>query len=310
MPRNGSGTASLAEAPFTPGTTISSSAVNADFSDIIAMLTDSVAADGQTTMTGQLLGYPGSAAAPTYTFGSSPTNGFYLSGTNQIGLAIAGALVGFFNANGFNTTAGQPTGTPVGAIQDFAGSSAPAGWYLCYGQAVSRTTYATLFGIIGTTYGSGDGLTTFNLPDCRGRATYGVDNMGGTAANRITVAGGNFNATVLGGSGGNQNVTLLSGNLPATSLTFTGTPVQPTFTGAAIPPPSLALATGFGQVLIANGGGVQNFVINTLATASYTPSGTVGTITPAGNISTFGGSAGFSILSPAITFNKIIFAGA
>ena len=56
---------------------------------------------------------------------------------------------------------------PVGCVIPFAGAAAPTGWLLCQGQAVSRTTYAQLFSVIGTTYGSGDGSTTFNLPDMR-----------------------------------------------------------------------------------------------------------------------------------------------
>ena len=63
---------------------------------------------------------------------------------------------------------------PAGMIVPFAGSSAPAsGWLLCTGQAISRTTYSGLFNIIGTTYGSGDGSTTFNIPDMQGRVSVG-----------------------------------------------------------------------------------------------------------------------------------------
>lgn len=64
---------------------------------------------------------------------------------------------------------------PVGCVIPFAGAAAPTGWLLCQGQAVSRTTYAQLFSVIGTTYGSGDGSTTFNLPDMRGRVAVGSD---------------------------------------------------------------------------------------------------------------------------------------
>ncbi len=64
---------------------------------------------------------------------------------------------------------------PVGCVIPFAGAAAPTGWLLCQGQAISRTTYAQLFSVIGTTYGSGDGKTTFNLPDMRGRVAVGSD---------------------------------------------------------------------------------------------------------------------------------------
>ena len=64
---------------------------------------------------------------------------------------------------------------PTGSTQMFAGTSAPRGWLIADGRAVSRTTYAALFAVIGTTYGSGDGSTTFNLPDMRGVVVRGVD---------------------------------------------------------------------------------------------------------------------------------------
>lgn len=64
---------------------------------------------------------------------------------------------------------------PTGAIMDFAGEESPKGWLICNGSAVSRTTYAKLFKVIGTTFGSGDGSTTFNLPDMRKRVSVGKD---------------------------------------------------------------------------------------------------------------------------------------
>lgn len=66
-------------------------------------------------------------------------------------------------------------GTPVGTIQAYAGSTAPTGYLVADGSAVSRTTYAALFAVIGTTYGAGDGSTTFNLPDLRGRTAVGLN---------------------------------------------------------------------------------------------------------------------------------------
>jgi len=64
---------------------------------------------------------------------------------------------------------------PVGAVVSFAGSVAPTGWLMCDGSAVSRTYYSSLFTLLGTTYGSGDGSTTFNLPDLQGRVPVGYD---------------------------------------------------------------------------------------------------------------------------------------
>jgi microcystin-dependent protein len=94
----------------------------------------------------------------------------------------------------------------IGEIRQFAGiaASIPSGWYQCYGQAVSRTTYAAAFAALGTTWGAGDSSTTFNLPDLRGRVTAGLDNMGGSAADRITAGVSGIAGTTLGGSGGDQ----------------------------------------------------------------------------------------------------------
>ncbi len=62
-----------------------------------------------------------------------------------------------------------------GIVLPFAGAAAPTGWLLCQGQAVNRVTYAALFAVIGTTYGAGDGSTTFGVPDMRGEFPRGLD---------------------------------------------------------------------------------------------------------------------------------------
>lgn len=68
--------------------------------------------------------------------------------------------------------------TPIGTIAPFGGTSDPSYWLICDGRAVSRTDYAALFGVIGTTYGAGDGSTTFNIPDLRGRTAQGAGTLG------------------------------------------------------------------------------------------------------------------------------------
>lgn len=77
-----------------------------------------------------------------------------------------------------------PQGVPAGAVQWFAATTAPAGWLVCDGSAVSRTTYAGLFSVIGTTFGSGNNSTTFNLPDFRGQFIRGWDNGRGVDPGR------------------------------------------------------------------------------------------------------------------------------
>jgi microcystin-dependent protein len=106
-----------------------------------------------------------------------------------------------------------PTTTiPVGTISPYGGVSAPANWLLCDGSVISTTTYAALFAVISTTYNTGgEPAGTFRLPDLRGRSVSGLDNMGGTAQNRITNAGSGVVGTTLGAAGGVDNHTLLSG---------------------------------------------------------------------------------------------------
>ena len=97
---------------------------------------------------------------------------------------------------------------PPGAIMPYAASSAPGGWFICDGTAVSRTTYATLFSLIGTTYGNGDGVNTFNLPNMRGRMIMGLNSS-------------DASFDVLGETGGSKTATLTTTELPA--HTHTGT---------------------------------------------------------------------------------------
>ena len=106
---------------------------------------------------------------------------------------------------------------PTASLMPYAGSTAPTGYLLCDGIAISRTTYSDLFNIVSVTYGAGDGSTTFNLPDLRGRVIAGQDNMGGTSADNLT----NAQADQLGGTLGAEDHTLTSAEsgMPAHSHT-------------------------------------------------------------------------------------------
>lgn len=111
---------------------------------------------------------------------------------------------------------GNPYNIPLAGGIDFWGTTAPnSSFAFPYGQAISRTTYSALFAIMGTTHGVGDGSTTFNLPDKRGRVSAGKDDMGGSSANRLTAADDGLNGDNLGATGGGETQTLVTANLPA-----------------------------------------------------------------------------------------------
>ena len=93
--------------------------------------------------------------------------GFILAGEDH----TTNSWVKVLTVNSTDTVNGL---SPVGTLISYAGTSIPNGWLLCNGSAVSRTTYARLFNIIGTKYGTGNGSSTFNLPNCNGRFIEGT----------------------------------------------------------------------------------------------------------------------------------------
>lgn len=104
------------------------------------------------------------------------------------------------------TTVNVGGGVPSGAIMAYgAGTTDPSGWFICDGRAVSRSTYSALFTAISTTYGVGDGSSTFNIPDLRSRVMMGADNAG-TAAGAAGRASGNV---ALGNTSGADTSTAL-----------------------------------------------------------------------------------------------------
>jgi microcystin-dependent protein len=150
------------------------------------------------------------------------TMALYSDGTNIVpdGNAVGGNLTvngnltptGTVNAGTDVQVNGVSVQLPSGIMLPFAGptSAVPTGWLYCDGSAVSRTTYATLFGVIGTTFGSGDGSTTFNLPDTRGRVVAGND----SATGRLNASGQFTNASP-GATGGEAAHTLAVGEMPS-----------------------------------------------------------------------------------------------
>lgn len=120
---------------------------------------------------------------------------------------------------------GSAANIPIGGLVDFCGSSPPAGFLVCNGSAISRSTYAALFAVIGTAYGPGNGSTTFNIPDFRGRVAVGS----GT--------GSGLTARSLGDSFGAESVALVEANNgPHRHFEFTNeSGDRPTLTGSNQP---------------------------------------------------------------------------
>ena len=151
------------------------------------------------------------ASGATITGGSTVnqtiTNPTITGGTIQAATVTGGT---FSNPTLTGTITGI-YGVPTGCIMAWPTNTAPDGWLLCYGQAVSRTTYANLFSLLSTTFGNGDGSSTFNVPDLRGRFPLGQDNMGGSSANRVT----DEDADTLGGADGHETHTLIVSEMPA-----------------------------------------------------------------------------------------------
>lgn len=152
----------------------------------------------------------------------SMTSGL-LKTSNALSELAGGASTGYQNI-GYGTL-------PIGVILPFSGTSIPAGWLFCYGQAVSRTTYSDLFAVIGVQYGVGNNTTTFNVPDLRGRVVAGRDNMGGTAAGVLDEAYLGEDPTLLGAKGGSQELIAGDASLSGTGdvIVQDNNNIQPTF---------------------------------------------------------------------------------
>lgn len=144
--------------------------------------------------------------------------------TGTVG-GITKAMVGLGNVD--NTSdANKPVSTaqaaaidalaPPGCIQMYAAATAPTGWLLCDGAAVSRATFADLFALIGTTYGAGNGSTTFNVPNFKSRMPFGLDSAQ-TENNALGEVGGARDVTLLATQSGIRAHTHFAGTLATAS---------------------------------------------------------------------------------------------
>jgi len=128
--------------------------------------------------------------------------------------------------------------SPIGSVISFAGSTTPVNYMICDGSPVSRVDYAALFSTIGITYGSGDGSTTFNLPDLRGYFVRGLDNGRGIDLNRTL---GSYQADEL--KSHKHQVRVNSGNPDGTTNYFSMDASGYTYTDAAAMAPTGGIET-------------------------------------------------------------------
>lgn len=256
MPRNGSGTFSTVNT-FSAGQTIESGAMNANFSDIGTEITNSVARDGQSTMTGPLKASDGTAAAPSITFGSDTDSGLYKKSANTIGVSVGGSEVVSISSSGIADTNGLVvTAIPTGTMMMFGATTAPTGYVRCNGRTIGNAASgateranadtSSLYEFLWTNYidavlavSTGRGASaaadyaankTIALPDLRGRSPFGLDDMGSSTAGRIT-ASTPFavgNPTINGSGMGDEGATLSIAQLPI--VTPAGSVAAPTIT--------------------------------------------------------------------------------
>lgn len=285
MPRDSNGnTQPLPGTIVSQGETILPSQHNPALVDLYAMMTQSLSRDGQGGMRATL-----------------PMNGFQLGDLGEATQPGNAVPLSQFQS-----------GTPVGAVVDFAGVTAPNTWLLCFGQAIEVAAYPEFVAAcyvgnaLNSTAGfgyrttsqidpSGNRSTTGQfivLPDLRGRVGAGADAMGGSAANRLGTSGG-MTTGGLGGSGGSQLHVLTVDQMP--SHNHGGSTGNPTSHSHQI---SINRSLGSDS----NGSGAVRGGSNTESLVFDSGNGSNHTHT----ISNQGGGAGHSSLQPTLIFNKII----
>jgi microcystin-dependent protein len=177
---------------------------------------------------------------------------------------------------------------PVGEITMWSTASAPTGWLICDGTAVNRTTYAALFAVVGTTYGAGDGSTTFNLPNLVGRVPTGRN-------------ASDVSFDVLGEQGGAKTNALGSSNLPAHSHTPSESPHDHSLTNDTL---VVRQDGGGNALLLAGSQGLATYGPYNTYTIDSQPQSTGLTVGGGGNGTATGDA--FSVLQPYTVVNFII----
>lgn len=199
------------------------------------------------------------------------------------------SIGGNASVTGTLTVTGTSNIVPTGSLFMWTTASAPSGYLLCNGAAVSRTTYATLFAVVGTTFGVGDGSTTFNLPDYRNNMPIG--------------AGSTY---TLGSTGGASTTTLSTANLPAHNHDVT----DPGHSHAITDPGHRHLQTGWtwppgggSDFFYGSGGGFYHGAQNTQTAVTGI---TINSATTGISIQNTGSGTAFTNLPPYLAIYYII----
>jgi microcystin-dependent protein len=203
---------------------------------------------------------------------------------------------GAFYLQGFY---GNPYNIPLGGggVPFFLPTAPNSSFVFPFGQAISRATYAALFAAMGTTYGSGDGSTTFNIPDLRGRVPAGKDDMGGSTASRITNSGSGIVGTTLGAVGGGESQTLTLGQLPG------GITSANAVQSITVPFNHMPIANDFGTIGV-NGGGANTIPASNSGAIAFS-----GFLTGSNSITVMSNNTGggaHPIVQPTIVCNYIL----
>jgi microcystin-dependent protein len=179
---------------------------------------------------------------------------------------------------------GQTSVSLTGSLQMWGSTSTPFGWLLCDGTAVSRATYSDLFALVGTSFGVGDGSTTFNLPNFKSRMAIGLD-------------AGDANMDTIGEQGGSKTKTISTPNLPSHTHT---TPNHTHTTPAHSHNTTISTADGVGSIHPATAAASDNAPFSTATDGG----GTTGTAAPTTDAT--GSGTAFDVLNPFMAVNFVI----
>jgi microcystin-dependent protein len=311
MSRNGSGTFTVPNT-FTANTPITAAAHNANWSDLASEMTNSVAADGQTSMTGPLKAASGTVSAPGIAFASDTNTGLYRIGADNLGIAVNGAKVVDVATTGVSVTGDlsatgdiNATGVlkqngfaliPVGfGPAPWSGLSAPDGWVFV-GQTLNRADFPALWSFAeteiaggNTFYTNGNGTTTFTIKSMAGRVPAGKE----ASASVLTSTYFGGDSTVLGATGGSESHTLTTAQLAVHSHGVT----DPGHTHVETGSPAGGASNHIYKPDNATSGVVSN-------SADSTASATTGI-----SINNAGSGNAHNNTQPTIILNYIIFAG-